>query len=135
MHNISGESLAGGIPAGEWEHSKRGIGTGNLSCQSCRLCLPCHDFDASFRDGKNTENACSVMNLTAGSSQSTKNVFRRGLWLRFSPHGKLVNSAVSKTHGTSVLFLEIENRWKYARHGSVADVGSISRPGSRTASK
>ena len=29
----------------------------------------------------------------------------------------------------------MENRWKCARHGSVADVGSISRPGSRTASR
>ena len=64
------------------------------------------------------ENACSVMNLTAGSSQSTKNVFRRALGCRVSTAWQ--TNAVSKTRGTSVLFLEMENRWKYARHGSVA---------------
>ena len=37
---------------GEWEHSKRGIGTGNLSSQSCRLCLPCHDFWCKFQRRK-----------------------------------------------------------------------------------
>ena len=67
-------------------------------------------FDASFRDGKNTENACSVMNLTAGSSQSTENAFRRALGCRVST--AWFTNAVSKTHGTSVFF--------YNRHGSVA---------------
>ena len=56
VHNISGESLAGGIPAG-------GVGTLQTwnwdrqhpscqSCQSCRSCLPCHDFCCKFQRRK-----------------------------------------------------------------------------------
>ena len=91
-HNISGESLAGGIPAG-------GVGTlqtWNWDRQPVMPIMPVMSamamswFLMQVSETERThENACSVMNLTAGASQSTKNVFRRGAWLRFSPHGKL----------------------------------------------
>ena len=43
---------------GEWEHSKRGIGTGNIRHAShVGYVFHVMIFDASFRDGKNTENA------------------------------------------------------------------------------
>ena len=113
---------------GEWEHSKRGIGTGNIrhASHASHVGHVFHVmiFVASFRDGKNTENAWE--RLFGDESHSRiftvhkKRVSPGPLVAGFQPHGKLVNSAVSKTHGTSVLFLEMENRWKYARHGSVA---------------
>ena len=86
------------------------------------------------------ENACSVMNLTAGSSQSTKNVFRRALGCRVSTAWQ--TDAVStaghfrffwrwKIDGNTPGMAQLHRTWLQ----NDADVGSIGRPGSRTASK
>ena len=143
--NISGESLAGGIPAG-------GVGTlqtwnwdrQHPSCQSCRSCLPCHDFWCKFQRRKEYRERMRTLVRWWISQQDLhspqKTCFAGPLVAGFQPHGKPTQFL---QRGTSVFF------WRWKIDGNTpgmaqlhrtwlqndADVGSISRPGSRTASK
>ena len=85
---------------GEWEHSKRGIGTGNLSCQSCQSCRPwpCHDFWCKFQRRKERMRTLVRWWISQQELHSPQKTCFAGV-LGCGFH-RMVNSAVSKTHGT-----------------------------------